>query len=75
MYFLVSATTTSKGLKVGASLDRNVYEKDVRVTGEEMEQLDLRVARTLGPWNYVIRPRSKEVLYQLFMYKSLVELN
>jgi hypothetical protein len=57
---LISATTTSKGLKVGASLDRKVYEKGVRVTDEEMEQLDLRDARTLGQWNYVIRPRSKE---------------
>jgi Rhodopirellula transposase DDE domain len=37
-----------------------VYEKGVRVTDEEMEQLDLRAARTLGQWNYVIRPRSKE---------------
>ena len=56
---LISATTTSKGLKIRASLDRNVYEKGIRISDDEMATLDIRAARSLGQWNYVIRPRNE----------------
>lgn len=54
---LISSTTTSKGLEVRARLDTNTYETGIKVTDEELANLQLTRHETLGAWNYTIAPR------------------
>lgn len=54
---LISNTTTKKGLKVEARLDTNTYETGIKVTDEELAQLQITKHETLGAWNYTVAPR------------------
>ena len=54
---LISSTTTSKGLKVACQVDTNKYELGQAVTDEEYEQINLHPSKTLGAWNYIIKPQ------------------
>jgi Sec-independent protein translocase protein TatA len=56
---LIGSTTTAAGLRIRAGLDRNRYDKGVAVSAEEMAALNIRTARILGQWNYVITPRAR----------------
>jgi hypothetical protein len=56
---LIGSTTTAAGLRIRAGLDRNRYDKGLAVSTEEMAALNVRSARTLGQWNYVITPRAR----------------
>ncbi len=53
---LISATTTSKGLKVFCRLDENEYKTGRRVSEEELSGVDLRPEKFHGEWNYAIYP-------------------
>jgi len=53
---LIGATRTATGLRVKAKLDTRFYEAGVKITDEEMEQLNLRTHRTNPEWNYTISP-------------------
>jgi len=54
---LISATTTSKGLKIEAELDENTYPLAQKVSDQEMETLAIKKAEFHGEWNYSIAPR------------------
>jgi hypothetical protein len=54
---LISATTTSTGLKVRCRLDTKKYPLKQEVSDEEMASLSLRSDKSLGEWNYEFRPR------------------
>lgn len=54
---LISHTTNKNGLYVEASLDYASYEKGLKVTDEEMEQLNLKRDTFHGEWNYSLIPR------------------
>lgn len=55
---LISATTTKKGLKVVARLDKRKYEGGLVFSGEDMAKLNIKM-HTLHPkWNYSILPRN-----------------
>ena len=55
---LISATTTKKGLKVVARLDKRKYEGGLVFSGEDMAKLNIKT-HTLHPkWNYSILPRN-----------------
>jgi hypothetical protein len=55
---LISATTTKKGLKVVARLDKREYEGGVKFSDEDMAKLNIKT-HTLHPkWNYSIVPRN-----------------
>ena len=56
---LIAATTTATGLKVYCELDEHEYEKGLRVTDEQMAQLNIKHHEFHGDWNYTIRPRRK----------------
>jgi hypothetical protein len=56
---LISSTKTQTGLYVEASLDYASYEKGIKVSKEEMEQLNLKRDKFHGEWNYSLIPRSK----------------
>ena len=55
---LIGATTTSKGLKIGTSLDKTSYPKGIKVSDQQMCDLSIERADFHGEWNYFIKPRS-----------------
>ena len=53
---LIGGTTTTTGLRIKAALDKNSYEKAIKVLDEELASLQLRPHRFHGDWNYTIHP-------------------
>ena len=54
---LIGATSTSTGLKVGASLDTNIYEGGIKISDSEMEKINInRHEFHREDWNYTILP-------------------
>jgi transposase len=58
---LIRATTTAKGLKVEAEIDRNSYPSGVTVSDEEMASLNLTRDPFHGEWNYTLSPRQQQL--------------
>lgn len=56
---LIGATTTSKGLRIQAELDKRSYEVGIDVSAERMQALSLKPGEFHGEWNYAISPQSK----------------
>jgi len=54
---LIANTTTSKGLKINAKADRNQYEKGIKITDEELKEINLTNNDFKGNWNYKITPK------------------
>ena len=57
MINLIASTTSSTGLKVYARVDRNKYPTGLKITDEQMKALNIKQNKTLGKWNYTIKPR------------------
>jgi hypothetical protein len=55
---LIGKTSTSKGLKVRAKLDRRKYPTGVVVSNKNMKSLALHRDGFQGDWNYELRPRA-----------------
>lgn len=55
---LIAATTNRKGLKVRCELDTGKYPAGVKVTDQEMAQVNLERHSFHGDWNYTIHPSS-----------------
>jgi transposase len=55
---LIASTTTRKGLAVQCVLDTNKYPKGIRVTDEELRQVNIIRDEFHGEWNYAIHPNS-----------------
>jgi len=53
---LIANTTTSTGLKVYAQLDRNYYQKGIKVPDHKLAQVNLKQEAFQGKWNYTIFP-------------------
>ncbi len=53
---LISATTTSTGLKVYCDLDTNSYPKGIAVSDAEMKALNIKRAEFHGEGNYTLAP-------------------
>jgi Rhodopirellula transposase DDE domain len=53
---LIGSTTTSQGLQVRATLDRNPYPTGIKVSDAELAAVRLEPATFHGEWNYTIRP-------------------
>jgi hypothetical protein len=58
---LIAATTTRTGLRVTAQSDPGKYPDKLKVTDEEMESLNLVRSEFHGDWNYVLKPRKKQL--------------
>ena len=54
---LIANTKTEKGLKVQCSLDRDSYEKGIKVSKEGLEKLNIKTDEFHGEWNYSIAPK------------------
>jgi len=55
---LIAATTTTTGLTVKSKIDTNIYAKGLRVSDQQMTELQLRREKFHGDWNYKLLPRS-----------------
>lgn len=53
---LIAATTTRTGLRVQSALDTNTYESGIRISKQQMEELNIRRDEFHGEWNYTILP-------------------
>ena len=55
---LISATTTKKGLKVVARLDKREYEGGIKFSDEDMAKINIKTYTLHPKWNYSIVPRN-----------------
>ena len=55
---LIAATTTSTGLKVRADLNQQTYPAGIKVSDQQLAQVNLRRDKFHGDWNYEILPRN-----------------
>ncbi len=55
---LISNTKTKKGLEIQSQLDENTYEKGIKVTDEEMNNINIEKDEFHGEWNYKISPQN-----------------
>ena len=56
---LIGGTKTRTGLKVKAVLDNNEYETGIKVSDEELREIQLRRHKLHPAWNYTISPRQR----------------
>jgi len=54
---LIGNTTSQTGLKVYAMKDDNEYPTGRKISDEEMKKINIVINKTLGKWNYTIKPR------------------
>lgn len=54
---LIAATTTTTGLTVKSKIDTNIYEKGLKISDQQMTELQLRREKFHGDWNYKLLPR------------------
>jgi transposase len=54
---LLSSTKTKEGLTVTAIVDKNIYPTGVKVTDEEMKNINIKRKKFHGDWNYTIKPQ------------------
>ena len=55
---MISATKTKQGLRVKAVLDNSYYEIGVKITKDQMKEVNLRPHRQNPEWNYSLLPSS-----------------
>lgn len=55
---LIAATTTSTGLRIHAELNTGAYQPGLKVTDQELEQINIKRDRFHGDWNYTIHPHA-----------------
>ncbi len=55
---LIAGTTTATGSKVQCQLDTNSYSKGIKVSEEEMAQVNIDRQKFHGEWNYSISPNN-----------------
>ena len=55
---LIAGTTTANGLEVKSKLDSNLYPAGLKVSDQQMAQLQLRRDKFHGDWNYSLLPKS-----------------
>lgn len=56
---LISSTRTKTGLTVKARLDKNIYEKGIKVSKKELSLLNITKEKFHGEWNYTVKKNSK----------------
>jgi len=56
MINLLNATTTQQGLVVKATLSKTDYQTGIKISDEQMNNLNLHKHTTFPKWNYTIKP-------------------
>lgn len=60
---LIGSTTTAAGLEIKAALDKRAYNSGIKVSDQELENINLYKEEFHGEWNYEIRPIIDAGLY------------
>ena len=60
---MISATKTKQGLRIQAVLDKGRYETGVKISNEQMKELNLQPHRQNPEWNYSLLPHSGQSLH------------
>lgn len=53
---LISNTTTEKGLNVHCSVDKNSYEKGIKISDTQLNNINIKKHKFQQEWNYTIKP-------------------
>lgn len=53
---LIGSVKTTKGLSVISKLDETIYEKGIKISNEQLDEINILRKRFHGEWNYVIKP-------------------
>ena len=53
---LIASTTTNTGLKVKCIVDKNTYPRGIKVSDEELEEVNITKNEFCGNWNYTVSP-------------------
>ena len=53
---LISNTKTKNGLEIKARLDEKQYQKGIKVSDEELKNINIKRDKFHGEWNYAIHP-------------------
>jgi hypothetical protein len=59
---LIGSTTTRKGLCIRAELDPDPYPTRIKISDEELAQVQIERHDFHGEWNYTILPRNEQVI-------------
>ena len=57
---LIANTVTQQGLKIRAELDKRRYPAGIKVTDQELAQVNLKPHSFHGDWNYTIQPTKRK---------------
>ena len=55
---LIGKTTTKEGLRIQAELDTGLYKTGIKVSDEQLAEVQLERATFHGEWNYTVAPQS-----------------
>jgi transposase len=58
---LIAGTKTKMGLSIKVRLDTREYQRGIKVSAEEIEQLKIKRHKFHGEWNYTIFPKTQIV--------------
>ena len=56
---LIGNTTTAEGLRIQAQLDENTYEAGIKITDQQLAELQIERDDFHGEWNYRVKPRNR----------------
>lgn len=54
---LIGNTKTDQGLEVHAGIDKNHYEKGLKINDDQLAEIHIKRKVFHGEWNYEIHPR------------------
>jgi transposase len=57
---LIAATTTKSGLRVRAQIDPNLYPSGIKVSDQQLAEINIQRDTFHGEWNYKISPKISE---------------
>lgn len=57
---LIANTKTRAGLRIRAEVDRGNYPTGIKITDEQLNELNLKQAQFHGDWNYAVLPQRKK---------------
>jgi len=58
---LIASTSTNKGLHVKCEVDKTEYKTGIKVSKNEMRNINISVDEFHGEWNYVISPKNNHL--------------
>jgi hypothetical protein len=65
---LIASTTTDAGLEIRAELDQNKYATKVKISKDELAEVNLSRHSFHGDWNYTVSPNSNKKLFVIIDY-------